>query len=284
MTESTTAGSPHHGTLPLWPTLRARSHWRQIDFISDLHLHAGDAPTFGAWQHYLQHTTAQAVFVLGDLFEVWVGDDVLSTPDTTATADNAFERTCAQVLHQASHRLDLFFLCGNRDFLVGPRCLQACAMQGLDDPCVLELGSSRWLLSHGDALCLDDAAYQQFRTLVRSPAWRAAFLAQPLAERQASARALRARSEQHKRAHPVLVDVDAQAAQQWLRDAGASVLIHGHTHQPADHMLTGELRRIVLCDWDLQATPARAQVVRVWLDPSGEPSCGYRRLSPTDAC
>ncbi len=120
-------------------TVRARAHWRQIDFISDLHLHAGDQATFAAWRDYLRSTSAQAVFVLGDLFEVWVGDDVLSAPDPSAP-DHAFVLSCVQVLRQAGERLDLFFLCGNRDFLLGPRCLQACAMQGLDDPCVLALG------------------------------------------------------------------------------------------------------------------------------------------------
>ncbi len=283
MTESTPARSPTGGSRPLLHSLRAPAHWHQIDFISDLHLHAGDASTFAAWQHYLQHTTAQAVFMLGDLFEAWVGDDVLSPPDTQAGTDNRFELACARVLHRAGARLDLFFICGNRDFLVGPQALQACAMQGLDDPCVLALGTHRWLLSHGDALCLDDSAYQQFRAQVRSPAWQNAFLARPLAERQSVARELRARSEQYKRAQPALVDVDGRAAQQWLHDAGADVLIHGHTHQPADHRLTDTLRRTVLSDWDLQATPARAEVLRVWLSPSGDPM-HCRRLAPAQAC
>lgn len=264
-------------------SLTARAHWRQIDFISDLHLHAGDAKTFAAWRHYLLHTTAQAVFLLGDLFEVWAGDDTLTPPAIPPDDDADFASSCAHVLQQASERLDLFFMCGNRDFLVGDRCLRACAMQGLDDPCVLEFGSSRWLLSHGDALCLDDVAYQQFRALVRTPAWQAEFLGQPLAQRQESARRLRAQSEHHKRAHPVASQVDAASAQAWLANLHASVLIHGHTHQPADHRLPDGTRRIVLSDWDLQATPPRAQVLRVTRDAAGEPaSC--QRLSPAQAC
>lgn len=281
MTESITVGSPRAGALP-WPqSLRAPAHWRQIDFISDLHLHVADQPTFAAWQHYLQTTSAQAVFMLGDLFEVWVGDDVLACTDP-ATPDNAFALACVQALRQASGRLDLFFLCGNRDFLVGPSCLQASAMQGLMDPCVLELGHARWLLSHGDALCLDDVAYQQFRALVRSEAWQREFLAQALSLRQATARQMRLQSEQLKRSHPVLVDVDTEATLAWMHKADASVLIHGHTHQPADHPLAGGRHRIVLSDWDLQATPPRAQVLRLTLDASGEP-LGWRRLSPVDA-
>lgn len=281
MTESITTGSQQAGALPLLQTLRARPHWRQIDFISDLHLQAADQPTFAAWQHYLQTTSAQAVFILGDLFEVWVGDDVLSSPDPAAP-DNAFALSCVQALRQAGERLDVFFLCGNRDFLVGARCLQACAMRGLMDPCVLELGSARWLLSHGDALCLDDIAYQQFRALVRSPAWQSGFLAQPLAQRQATARQMRLQSEQFKRSHPVLVDADADAALSSMQDTDTSVLVHGHTHQPADHRLAGARRRIVLSDWDLRATPQRAQVLRVALAASGEP-VDWLRLAPTQA-
>jgi UDP-2,3-diacylglucosamine hydrolase len=284
MTESIAAPASPIAARSLTRSLRARPHWRRIDFISDLHLHAADGPTFAAWQHYLQHTTAQAVFMLGDLFEVWVGDDVLSEPEPQpAATDTAFALACVQQLRRAGTRLDLFFLCGNRDFLVGPASLHAAGMQGLADPCVLELGAARWLLSHGDALCLGDVAYQQFRALVRSPAWQSDFLAQPLALRQAAARQLRTQSEQHKRAHPVPVDVDVPAARRWLRDAGASVLVHGHTHQPGDHVLADGLRRIVLSDWDLQARPARAQVLRVELAASGEPAA-CRRISPAQAC
>lgn len=264
-------------------SLTARSHWQQIDFISDVHLHVGDSETFAAWRHYLLHTTAQAVFLLGDLFEVWVGDDVLTQPRHMPQQDSDFASTCARVLHQASQQRDLFFICGNRDFLIGDHFLRACAMQGLDDPCVLEFGASRWLLSHGDALCLDDVAYQQFRALARTPAWQAEFLGQPLVQRQASARQLRAQSEDHKRAHPIPSQVDATSAQAWLGNAHASVLIHGHTHQPADHRLPDGTRRIVLSDWDLQASPPRAQVLRVTRDVAGEPaSC--QRLSPAQAC
>lgn len=254
-----------------------------MDFISDLHLHAGDPDTFSVWRHYLQRTSAQAVFVLGDLFDVWIGDDILAQPARTESDEGRFARDCAAVLRAAGQRLDLFFIRGNRDFLVGAQCLHRCAMQGLQDPCVLELGSARWLLSHGDALCLDDVAYQQFRSVVRSAAWQADFLGQPLAQRQTAARQLRAQSEQHKRDHPVPSLVDAPTALAWLRDAHASVLVHGHTHQPADHALADGRQRVVLSDWDMLATPARAQVLRLTLDASGEP-VHWRRLSPTQTC
>ncbi len=271
------------GQTHLLRSVAARAHWRSVDFISDLHLHAGDLQTVQAWQDYLCNTTAQALFILGDLFDVWVGDDVLTSDGDKATSDQGFESRCAHALQRAGAHLDLFFLCGNRDFLLGNTCLQACAMQGLDDPCLLQLGGQRWLLSHGDALCLDDLDYQQFRGLVRSPSWQAQFLAQPLAERQETARRLRAQSEQHKRANPAPSVVDARATQQWLSDANATTLIHGHTHQPADHDLAQGLRRIVLSDWDLGATPQRAQVLRLSLDESGNP-VDLRRMSAAQAC
>ncbi len=262
----------------------ARAQWRAVDFVSDLHLHAGDDATLLAWQHYLQNTTAQAIFILGDLFEVWVGDDVLAPSSEHGTpSGTGFEAQCVEALRQAHQRLDLFFTCGNRDFLLGAHGLRASGMQALADPCVLQLGSQRWLLSHGDALCLDDVDYQRFRTMVRGTTWQAEFLAQPLARRQTVARQLRAQSELHKSAHPVPSTVDTPATMHWLREANASTLIHGHTHQPADHALAHGLRRIVLSDWDLNATPPRAQVLRLTLDDTGAP-VDLRRLSPADAC
>ncbi|RZJ01676.1 MAG: UDP-2,3-diacylglucosamine diphosphatase, partial [Haliea sp.] len=139
----------------------------------------------------------------------------------------------------------------------------------LDDPTVLvfpggsALPGERWLLSHGDALCLDDADYQRFRQQVRSPAWQAAFLARPLDERQAVARSLRAQSEARKQAGADHADVDGDAARGWLDLAGAASLIHGHTHQPASHDLGDGLQRVVLSDWDMAATPPRGQVLRL---------------------
>jgi UDP-2,3-diacylglucosamine hydrolase len=149
-------------------------------------------------------------------------------------------------------------------------------MTGLDDPTVLDFLGQRWLLSHGDALCLEDTDYQRFRREVRSPAWQQAFLARPLPEREALAGDMRARSETRKQAlgnDPVLwADVDPDAAHQALQQANACTLIHGHTHRPARHTLgSGErgqaLQRIVLSDWDLRARPKRAEVLR--LDAQG---------------
>jgi len=254
-------------TAPPWPVLQAPLHWRNVDFISDLHLQASDAATFEAWQAFMQTTRADAVFILGDLFEVWVGDDVIdaSVNGGPITPDQGpgFEARCAQVLHAASRRLDIFFMHGNRDFLLGPAFARACGLTLLDDPTVFDFGRQRWLLSHGDALCLDDTDYMQFRATVRGASWQQDFLAKPLAERQEIARALRTQSESRKRSGVTYADVDTVAACDWLDTAQATTLIHGHTHKPADHDLSNGLQRIVLSDWDAAAMPPRAEVLRL---------------------
>ena len=240
------------------PELIAAPAWRAIDFISDLHLQASEAATFNVWRQYMQHTPADAVFILGDLFEVWVGDDALQS--------GSFESQCAEVIRQTAARIPIFFIHGNRDFLVGSALMGQCNTRLLDDPSVLVFNGQRWLLSHGDALCIDDLPYMQFRAQVRSPEWQQAFLAKPLAERQAIARGLRQQSEAQKKAGTVYADVDTQVARQWLLAAKARTLIHGHTHQPAAHDLADGMRRVVLSDWDADAQPARAEVLRLSAD------------------
>ena len=246
-----------------WPQVTAPPSWRCVDFISDLHLHASGPATFSAWQRYMERTEAQAVFILGDLFEVWVGDDVIGAVASEPSVSDGFENRCAQVLRRCAAQRDIFFMRGNRDFLVGTEFTRACGVQLLGDPAVLDFAGQRWLLSHGDALCLADADYLQFRAMVRSAAWQQEFLGQPLEQRKAIARGLRARSAEHQRSHPVLVDVDAQAAAAWLGAGHCATLIHGHTHRPADHQLGDNMQRFVLSDWDLGASPARAQVLRI---------------------
>ena len=247
-----------------------------MDFISDLHLRVGEPETFLAWQNYMHNTRAQAVFILGDLFEVWVGDDVVSAVVPNSQSDCDFEDRCAQTLKRCAAQRDVFFMHGNRDFLVGEPFTRICDVTMLDDPCVLIFGGQRWLLSHGDALCLDDTDYMQFRSQVRNTEWQRGFLAQPLEQRKTIARQLRTRSEALKRSHPLLIDVDAQAAAAWLKAADATHLIHGHTHRPADHPLGKNLQRTVLSDWDLQANPPRAQVFRITTDAADGPATTQR--------
>ena len=246
-------------TVPPVAELHAPATWRTVDFISDLHLHACEPETFEAWRNYLQTTPADAVFMLGDLFEVWVGDDAAELP--------GFEADCLAVMRGASARVALFFLHGNRDFLVGPASMSRAGVTLLDDPVAFEFLGKRWLLSHGDALCLDDVDYQKFRRQVRSPEWQRQVLAQPLAARQQLARDMRGQSEARKRSEVTYADVDSPEARAWLLAGRADTLIHGHTHRPGEHDLGDGLRRIVLSDWDLAATPPRAEVLR--LDASG---------------
>ena len=253
-----------------WPVLEAPPAWRHIDFISDLHLQASEPATWAAWQQYMHSTTADALFILGDLFEVWVGDDVLNTSD-------GFESRCVAVLQATSARMPVFFMRGNRDFLVGPDLAKRAGLTLLDDPTVLAFAGQRWLLSHGDALCLQDVAYMKFRAEVRSPAWQQAFLARPLAERQALARELRSQSEQRKTLNNTFIDLDAQACKDWLMTAQSNTLIHGHTHQMAEHPLGKGMQRIVLSDWELDALPARGEVLRISAEASTA-SCSLYRL------
>jgi UDP-2,3-diacylglucosamine hydrolase len=247
-------------TVPQIAELKAPAAWGTVDFISDLHLTADEPLTFSVWQHYLETTPADAVFILGDLFEVWVGDDVVRSE---FFQDASFEDRCVKVMAAAAARLTLFFMHGNRDFLVGQRLMGLCHATLLKDPTVLHFSNQRFLLSHGDALCLADTEYLQFRQQVRSSGWQDIFLAKPLTERQSIARGLRTQSEAHKHSDKTYADVDSDAAKQWLTAAAASTLIHGHTHQPNEHVLGDQQRRVVLSDWDAAATPPRAEVLRL---------------------
>lgn len=258
-------------TVPQPVVLAAPSGWRTVDFISDLHLHPNEPQTFEAWEQFLHHTPADAVFLLGDIFEVWVGDDA-ATPDS-------FEAQCQRVLQQASQQRPIFFMAGNRDFLLGSRFLAASGLHPLSDPtCLRSASDQAWLLSHGDALCLGDHDYLRFRAQVRRHDWQHAFLARPLEERQAFARQLRQDSEARKRSGASYADLDADATRRWLQTAHAQTLIHGHTHRPRRHELGDGLRREVLSDWDLAARPARAEVLRLDL-ATGQ----CQRLSPSQA-
>ena len=159
---------------------------------------------------------------------------------------------------------------GNRDFLAGASLMQRTGMQALPDPCVLPLGLNRFVLSHGDQLCLEDTDYLAFRAQVRSAAWQDEFLARPLDERRALARQMRAQSESRKQTQPHYADVDAPMAKAWLDEADAQVLIHGHTHRPGQQTLGSGAApskdpklRWCLSDWDASAQPPRVEMT-VW--------------------
>jgi UDP-2,3-diacylglucosamine hydrolase len=234
--------------------------WRGIEFISDLHLSEATPHTFALWERYLRTTKADAVFILGDLFEVWIGDD--------ARTPGSFAQRAADVLQEAASLRPLSFMVGNRDFLVGAAMLRDCGVVALPDPTLLDAWGHRVLLTHGDELCLADTAYQEFRAEVRGDVWRHAFLAKPLAERQQIARHMRDASESAKHAKPVAdwADVDAAAAVSWMHSAGSRTLIHGHTHKPGSDVLAPGHTRHVLSDWDCESAPGRAQVMRLTRD------------------
>lgn len=241
--------------------------WRRIDFIADLHLCEALPRTFDAFRAYLQGTQADAVFVLGDLFEVWVGDDMRHRP---------FEQACVDLLADVASHRHLAFLAGNRDFLVGSELLRAAGLTRLSDPTTLEAWGQRLLLSHGDALCLADRPYQVFRQQVRASDWQASFLARPLSERLQIAAEIRQASRTRRQFDgDGDADVDATEALRWLRALGATELVHGHTHRPGSQMLAPGFRRHVLSDWDLDSAQ-RAEVLRLTRD-------GLQRLAPAAA-
>jgi UDP-2,3-diacylglucosamine hydrolase len=255
--------------LPPTPERLAPDDWSAIDFISDLHLQSDTLRTFEAWREHMLHTPAQAVFILGDLFETWVGDDA---------RNEAFERECAEVLSRAGRRCFLAFMAGNRDFLVGRAMLDPSGTVTLADPTVLTAFGRRTLLTHGDRLCLSDVAYQRFREQVRDEAFIARFLLQPLEERRDVARRLRDGSEHRKRSGAGVQwpDVDLEALARWLREARCDTVVHGHTHRPATETFAPGLIRHVLADWDLDAADApdrRAEVLRL-------SARGFERLPP----
>jgi UDP-2,3-diacylglucosamine hydrolase len=250
--------------LPAHSELNAPDHWQAVDFISDLHLCQTMPRTFAAWSAHMRHTPADAVFILGDLFELWVGDDSRTRP---------FEHSCLEVIADAAKRLQVAFMVGNRDFLVGAAMLRDAGLLGLADPTVFSAWGRRILLSHGDALCLDDHSYQAFRSEVRAAAWQASFLARPLAERMQLAAQLRSVSATRQRYDgDTRVDVDAAEALRWMRAMGAADLVHGHTHRPGSNPLASGFERHVLSDWDLDGGQ-RAEVLRLSRK-------GFERVAP----
>jgi UDP-2,3-diacylglucosamine hydrolase len=241
--------------LPRFWEVQAPKDWANIDFISDLHLGDDTPRTFSAWAEHLLNTPADAVFILGDLFEVWVGDD---------SRHSGFEYRCAEVLANAAAHRTIAFMAGNRDFLVGAEMLRDCGVMALADPTVLVAFGERILLSHGDALCTGDTDYQEFRRLVRNPDWQAEFMAKPLEQRRQLARQIRSASEQRKslQSPQTWADVDAASAVRWMHEAGTPTLVHGHTHRPGVEPMAPGFSRHVLSDWDLDHGD-RAEVLRL---------------------
>ncbi|MGY6273297.1 UDP-2,3-diacylglucosamine diphosphatase [Achromobacter denitrificans] len=224
---------------------------------SDLHLGPATPATSEAFLAFLQaaREEASALLLPGDIFDAWIGDDVIrAAPPWLAAVLAALRDTAA--------RMPVWLGRGNRDFLIGEELAQALGAQLLPEPALLETDFGPILLTHGDEFCTDDAAYQQFRQMVRDPRWQAEFLAKTIPERLAMAQQARGESQAANQAKSMeIMDVNAGAIEGAFRDTGVRVLIHGHTHRPARHVLDvggRKCERWVLPDWDCDhAAPPR---------------------------
>ena len=215
-------------------------------FVSDLHLCPTRPGINQTFFDFLRGPAAraEALYILGDLFEYWAGDD----------DDDPFNASVLAALHQlANAGARLYVMHGNRDFLIGTRFAAASGAELLDDPTLLDLYGTRTLLMHGDTLCTDDVRYLEFRAKVRSPQWQHQFLAQTLAQRKAIIAGLRSENAAEKKLKTeVIMDATPAGIDAALREHGYPRLIHGHTHRPAlhRHVVDGHVcERWVLADW-----------------------------------
>ena len=192
---------------------------------------------------------ARQLYLLGDLFEYWAGDDDLSAP---------FHQQIVAALRRVSDAgVQMYWIAGNRDFLVGSGFAEACGLTLLPETWVIEAGGQRIALLHGDAQCTDDVKYMEFRAQVRQPAWQQQFLSMPLEQRKQIVAGLREKSKQgHAEKSYDIMDVTPAAIADVFAQTGAAVIIHGHTHRPALHVADGK-RRYVLPDWEPESTPPR---------------------------
>jgi len=215
-------------------------------FVSDLHLDASRPRITRLFAEFVRDEAshANALYILGDLFEAWIGDDA---------DDDTGDEVAAALAALHARGVPSFFIHGNRDFLLGDAYARRARMTLLPDASVVEIEGEPTLLMHGDTLCTDDAPYQAFRAQAHAPAWQRAFLARPLAERRAFAEHARAESKRYtKSVADAITDVNASAVSETLRQHGVHRLVHGHTHRPARHRDTLEgnpVERIVLGDW-----------------------------------
>ncbi|QRY77067.1 UDP-2,3-diacylglucosamine diphosphatase [Pseudomonas sp. PDNC002] len=218
-------------------------------FISDLHLEAERPDITRAFLHFLstRARTAEALYILGDFFEAWIGDDGM----------DEFQRSIARALRELSDSgTRIYLMHGNRDFLIGKAFCREAGCTLLRDPSLIDLGGEKILLMHGDSLCTLDAAYMKLRRWLRNPLTLFILRNLPLATRHKLARKLRKESRAQTRMKASeIVDVTPAEVERIMRDKGVRILIHGHTHRPAVHELDIDgrpARRIVLGDWDRQ--------------------------------
>jgi UDP-2,3-diacylglucosamine hydrolase len=225
-------------------------------FVADLHLPVAASPLREAFANFLAGPArqAEALYILGDLFEAWIGDDA-------GLSEYSVERACLRALSAAG--VPVYFQHGNRDFLVGEGFAAATGVRILPDPLKVDLHGTPTLISHGDLWCTDDARYQRFRRFARNRAAQTVFGTLPRAWRERIAGSIRADSATHKRMTAAdIMDVNPGAIEQAFRQHGVTRMIHGHTHRPAVHDTVVDGRpcqRIVLADWH----PGKCEVLRV---------------------
>jgi UDP-2,3-diacylglucosamine hydrolase len=223
-------------------------------FVSDVHLDAGSPEAIAQFLGFLRDHAArsQALYILGDLFETWIGDD-----DPEPQKD----RVRAGLRALTHTGVAVFILHGNRDFLIGREFCESTGCRLIADPIISEFDGERILLTHGDALCTDDHSYQELRSIVRTPTWQRKFLALPVTDRDMLANQARAGSKQHtSRTTPIIMDVNPEAVVAAFRATGVNRIIHGHTHRPAVHEMVVDgqtVQRIVLGAWYEQGSYLR---------------------------
>lgn len=216
-------------------------------FISDLHLCDQQPQITKSFLQFCESKArfARALYILGDFFEYWLGDDAIDK--TAQIAQKAISNLTAS-------GIEVFFMAGNRDFLLGQQFADACGMKLLEEPYSLNLRGEEILLIHGDAECIDDQPYQQVRSMLRNPEWQQQFLTMPIEKRIEFAQQARIKSQEHtQNTSTEIMDVNSTAIDELFLIHKVSTIIHGHTHRPAIHQL-GKKRRIVLGDWHHQTS------------------------------
>ncbi len=259
------------------PTDKAQSGPAAL-LVSDIHLQPALPRTTEAFFAFLQvHAIhAEQLFLLGDLFEYWAGDDDLIAPYNASVAYRIRELSDTGV--------HVYWIAGNRDFLIGAAFAEAAGLKLLPDPSAMTIGGKRITLAHGDAQCTDDTGYMAFRAQVRQPDWQRQFLSKPLAQRKAIIAGMRTGSQEAQRSKSYeIMDVNPAAIDELFNSTGSSVIIHGHTHRPGRHEYIDpdndldRRLRYVLPDWDCDADSPRGG----WIAVSGNGTITRHRIDGT---
>ena len=231
-----------------------------ILFVSDLHLQPARPVLTEAFLRFLDNYAlgAKQLYLLGDIFEYWLGDDAMSEP---------FNQQILSALRRVSDAgVQLFWIAGNRDFLVGEQFAAAAGLTLLPETWVIDAYGQRIVLLHGDAQCTNDVKYMAFRAQARNPAWQQQLLSLPLEQRKQIAAGMREQSKAgHAEKSCEIMDVTPEAIADVFAQTGTSIMIHGHTHRPALHEVAGT-RRYVLPDWEPESTPARGGWIAIGED------------------